>query len=69
MNPIDPKGNLPTRYSILERIDQICDAFEEAWKQGQRPRIEEYLGTTQEPERSQLLRELLQVEVDYRRRS
>src|SRR5262249_22309264 len=36
---------------------------------GQRPRLEEYLGETPEPERSLLLRELLVLEFGYRRRS
>ena len=26
------------------QIDQICDRFEAAWKAGQRPRLEDYLG-------------------------
>jgi hypothetical protein len=54
---------------MLERIDLICDAFEEAWKQGLRPQIEEYLGTATEPERFKLLEELLKLELDLRRRS
>jgi DNA-directed RNA polymerase specialized sigma24 family protein len=44
--------------------------FEAAWKTaqstGQRPRIEDYLGDTDEPERSALVRELIAVEIAYR---
>ena len=53
----------------LERIDRACLEFEGAWKAGQAPRIEEYLGQAEGAERSQLLRELLLLELDYRSRS
>jgi WD40 repeat protein/serine/threonine protein kinase/tetratricopeptide (TPR) repeat protein len=59
--------------SAVERVDQVCDRFETAWKNAragsQRPRIEDYLGTTQEPERSTLLRELIALDMAYRRRA
>ncbi len=51
------------------QIDQTCDRFESAWKAGQRPHPEEYLGTAGEPERSALLRQLLLLDWDYRRRA
>jgi hypothetical protein len=44
--------------SQVQRIDQVCDRFEAAWKEGQRPRIEDYLSTAEEPARSVLIREL-----------
>jgi hypothetical protein len=31
------------RSSVLERIDQICDRYEDARLAGQRPRIDDYL--------------------------
>jgi hypothetical protein len=37
----------------------VCDRFELAWQASQRPRIEDYLDDTPEPERSILLRELV----------
>ena len=49
------------------RIDSVCDRFEAAWKTGQRPRIEDYLGEMAESERSLLVRELILLEVHYRR--
>jgi serine/threonine protein kinase/Tfp pilus assembly protein PilF len=52
----------------VRQLDQLCDRFEAAWKAGQRPRIESYLGDLAEPERSELVRELIRVEVHYRRR-
>jgi serine/threonine-protein kinase len=55
------------REGLLRRANQECDRFEAAWKAGQRPRIEDHLAAVPEPERSELLRELLPLEVDYRR--
>src|SRR5262249_51703490 len=53
--------------SRAQRVDRVCDRFEGAWQAGQRPRIEDYLGEVSEPERSRLLRELLALELAYRR--
>jgi WD40 repeat protein/tetratricopeptide (TPR) repeat protein len=57
--------------SAMFRIDAVCQAFEEAWQAageaGLRPRIEDYLGATIQPERDALLGELLKVELHYRR--
>jgi WD40 repeat protein/serine/threonine protein kinase len=55
--------------SLNLRIDEACDRFELAWQAGQRPRIEEYLGDTPEPERSALIRELAALDIDYRRQN
>lgn len=49
-----------------ERIDKICLTFEDAWKAGEKPRVEQYLGDTAEPERTALFRELLLLESYYR---
>jgi tetratricopeptide (TPR) repeat protein/tRNA A-37 threonylcarbamoyl transferase component Bud32 len=53
------------------RIDTACQAFETAWKaaarSGSRPRIEDYLATVEEGERWPLLRELVALELHYRR--
>jgi serine/threonine protein kinase/WD40 repeat protein len=58
--------------SGMRRIDAVCLCFEKAWKAGteggKRPRIEDFLGNTPEPERSILGRELIALEIDYRRR-
>src|SRR6516164_9473332 len=52
--------------SLLQRIDEVCDRFENAWQVGPRPAIEEYLGSTAEPSHYLLLRELLGLELHYR---
>jgi serine/threonine-protein kinase len=57
-------------------IDAIATPFDQAWRAfvcqgctGQRPRIEDFLMGVTEPKRSQLLAELLRVEVEYRRKA
>src|SRR5262245_22673190 len=60
---------LRTGYEALSsdqarRVDAVCDRFETAWRMGQRPTIEDYLGEMAAPERSVVERGLLPVEVD-----
>jgi hypothetical protein len=61
-------GSSALSHSLWQRVDEICDRFEDNLKAGQQPRIEDYLGDAPEQERSKLLEELLQVELAYRRR-
>ena len=51
------------------RIDQISLAFEKAWLSGARPKLEEYFGQLQadDPVREVLFRELLLLDIHYRR--
>src|SRR5262249_22918075 len=60
-------GDESLSASALERVDRLCDAFEDAWQQGQRPRIEDYLGDASGVERDALLRWLIPLDVKYRR--
>jgi serine/threonine protein kinase/WD40 repeat protein/tetratricopeptide (TPR) repeat protein len=69
MSDQPPPGGEALSTSLLQRVDESCDRFEEAWKTGQRPRIEDYLEAVPEPERSKLLGELLKVELEYRHRN
>jgi WD40 repeat protein/serine/threonine protein kinase len=55
--------------SQARHIDQICNRFELAWQAGQRLPIEDYLDDIVEPERTALLRELVGLEMSYRRRA
>ena len=55
-------------FSLLERLDEAGDRFEDAWAAGRRPAIEPYLAEVPEPERPLLLGELLRLELEYRRR-
>jgi serine/threonine protein kinase len=54
--------------SVAARVDAVCDRFEDAWLADQRPRIEEALEEAQEPERAEMLRQLLRVDLYYRER-
>src|SRR5271157_1450048 len=49
------------------RADRVCDQFEAAWKAGTRPRIEEFLTGIPRDEWPDLLRELLILDLHYRR--
>jgi serine/threonine-protein kinase len=53
---------------LTDRVDEACDRFEAAWLAGARPRIEDYLPASAGPERESYLRELLILELAYRRR-
>src|SRR4051794_8226615 len=53
---------------VVDRLDRICDRFDGAWRAGQTPRIEDYLGEVEEATRPLLFRELLAAEVERRLR-
>jgi serine/threonine-protein kinase len=55
----------PAEYA---RIDEACDAFEAAWRNGGAPYIEDKLLSVQGPVRGELLRELLLIDLAYRLR-
>jgi hypothetical protein len=59
-------GPLPPEQ-VLE-LERACDRFEAAWRVGRRPRAEDFLDAVRESGRPRLLRELLTLEVAYRRR-
>ena len=60
---IDESGssNVSLPLSTLKRINSVCLEFEAAWKKGDEPRIEDYLGEAQGPERRELLKFLNRV--------
>ena len=60
--------DFPLSASDARQVDQTCDCFEAAWKAGTRPMPESYLGTANEYVRPILLRQLLLLDWDYRRR-
>jgi WD40 repeat protein len=53
--------------ALARQVDRACNAFEAAWRAGDRPRAEDFLGGVTGPARAALLRELIPLEVDYRR--
>jgi hypothetical protein len=59
----------PTSDPLPSIIDALCDRFETAWEEGQRPRIEDWLPHAPEQYHRRFVRELLALELGYRRRS
>jgi hypothetical protein len=65
--PDAPDPSLP--LSADYRVDEVCVRFEEAWKSGTRPRLEDFLGPGGGPEYRALLGELLKLDLEYRVRA
>ncbi len=61
---IPDRSRLP--LDVLDRIDRACDRFEAAWKRGEEPRAEDFLGDVEETYRDALLRDLMAVEAAAR---
>ena len=63
------KGDVPSkeRSKLEDRIDEHCDAFESAWRSGERPSIVDFIQRVEEPYREALFCELLLVELECRR--
>lgn len=51
------------------QLDEICDAFEREWQTGHQPSIEAFLQGVDELLRHDHLRELIALDIEYRRRS
>ena len=67
MSGADSPGPDPSPLNLACWVDRQCDAFEAAWRAGERPRLADFLSDTPEPGRSALLRELLAAELELRR--
>jgi eukaryotic-like serine/threonine-protein kinase len=64
---VDRKTDGETLPPLVGRLESVCDRFEDAWRDGDRPTLEEFWdGRIDGPE---LLRELLVLEAVYRMRS
>jgi serine/threonine-protein kinase len=66
MSDLKSIGNNPLSPSAAGRFEDACDRFEAAWRAGHRPRIEDYCNGNV-PAGAPLIRELLVVELAYRR--
>ena len=56
--------------SLLERIDQVCEAYEDLWSsQGSAPSLEAQLSGWSGAERVALLRHLVPIDLHYRRQA
>jgi serine/threonine protein kinase/formylglycine-generating enzyme required for sulfatase activity len=62
---VQPSAAVPV--SLTRRIDRACYRFDVALHAGQQPRIEDFLVELPEAEPTVFLRELLELEWDYRR--
>jgi eukaryotic-like serine/threonine-protein kinase len=69
MNALPFKDDGSLSKSAVLRLNHACQRFEAAWKASPRPRIGDILGEASGPERLSLLRELIRLEVTYRRRN
>jgi serine/threonine protein kinase len=56
-------------FSADDLIDERCDAFESAWRNGQRPTISDFIRPEDESHRKALFCELLLVDLECRRSS
>jgi hypothetical protein len=59
----------PIDQTLDEWIDRIADRFEDAWKNGMRPRIADFLGDSANVNRAALMMELVKLEIAYRARA
>ena len=66
MSSIHTPSDESLPLDALEQIDAVCVQFEEAWRSGDAPRIEDLLGDLQGQERAYLLLQLLLIEFNYR---
>ena len=60
-------GEIPT--ADWSWLNAAAERFEGAWKEGRRPRIEDFLAEAEAPRRAAVLAELLRVECELRRQS
>ena len=66
MDATGERYNLVLSTHVGRDVDEACDRFEAAWREGDRPLIEDFLGTTAPSDRLVLLRNLLDLELIYR---
>lgn len=58
----------PDQQPLLQRIDAICDAFEQALASQPDARVEDFLADWLAAEQAALLAHMLELELDYRSR-
>ncbi len=69
MNDASSSGNDLSSPTVARRLDQVCNRFEQAWRSGPPLRIEDFLNEVSGVERAALLRELVLLDIHYRRRN
>ncbi|MBL8850398.1 MAG: serine/threonine protein kinase [Planctomycetaceae bacterium] len=70
MPPRDDNSG-PKESSLAERIrrEELLDQFENAWQNGPRPDLLQFVGELSQPRPVELQRELLRLDCEYRRRA
>ena len=68
MQPQPHSDSSSAPLSQALRTDRLCDRFEASWKAGTRPKIDDFLAEVPPTESADLLRELLILDLQYRRR-
>jgi serine/threonine protein kinase len=63
-----PTSSASMELRNWEQVDEICLEFEDQWRQGRRPAIENYVPRLAGEAQRQLVRELLLIDLSYRRR-
>jgi len=58
---------LPVELAL--ELDRRCDAFEAAWKADERPAVEAHVGDAVDPLRRAVVRELVALDIFYRRQA
>src|SRR5262245_13027256 len=69
MNDISSRSDDSLPWELARRMDEVCDHYEAAWRAGETPRVDEFLAGWEEPDRTALRQELLQLEDHYRCRT
>ena len=64
MKPTPDEFALP--LELLERLERVCMRFENDWRAGREPRIQDYLEGFDGTERRLLFRELLYADAELR---
>ncbi len=62
-----PRPANSTRWDARQRQEALCDEFESAWQHGRAPTLEDYVARVPLAEQADLLRELIELDVFYRR--
>jgi hypothetical protein len=65
IDELTPDAAIP--LELKRQVDGICDDFENAWKRGETPSLELFASRVKPPQRPRLLRELIAIELHYRR--
>ncbi len=61
-------GQALSEIERLRNLDSVCEQFEQSWIDGEPVDIEECLGSFREPDWTEGLNELIQIELEFRRR-